>query len=300
MAKVKSKPANKKVKKPTKTGKRGLKTQDSNSARGDGDTMNLEPPDIEWTEELTFQMLTEIIKDEDIKQGLFPVPGLNPRNQGVPKTHWHWTLCEKLSSEHKEYKSWFQMLQEKVMGATGTGIMKRSDVDKSHQNPFVTKWMEIEGHPNNVPVSLGKNDTAVDMTAILWSSPDFAADDDVRGYESKEWDIERQSPGLEMIERKSLTEKGLQRKKKQKKDKFAEIAQAEEVTQQKEMDVAKVKLDKTLPFSRHFPDESVTVTEPESKPEAPLVLATIPDPESVTEPPKKDWTDFLQHRAHLL
>jgi hypothetical protein len=38
-----------------------------------------------WTEELTFQKLTEITKDEDIKQGLFPVPGLNPRNQGVPK-----------------------------------------------------------------------------------------------------------------------------------------------------------------------------------------------------------------------
>jgi hypothetical protein len=66
-----------------------------------------------WTEELTFQMLTEITEDEDIKQGLFPAPGSNPRNQGVPKTHWHWIVCEKLFSEHEGYKTRFQVLQDK-------------------------------------------------------------------------------------------------------------------------------------------------------------------------------------------
>ncbi|KAG2108088.1 hypothetical protein DEU56DRAFT_844702, partial [Suillus clintonianus] len=82
-----------------------------------------------------------------------------------------------------------------VMGATGAGIKKRSDVDKSCQNQFVTKWMEIEGacpyffemceligqRPNNIPVGLGNNDTDIDV--MTWG-----------GYASEEWDIERQTP----------------------------------------------------------------------------------------------------------
>ncbi|KAG2336962.1 hypothetical protein BDR05DRAFT_952988 [Suillus weaverae] len=233
MAKAKSKPANEKVKKPTKMSKRGLKTWDLNSTRADGDTMNLKPPDIEWTKELIFWMLTEITKDEDIKQGLFPVPGSNLRSQGVPKTHWHWTLCKKLFYKHEKYRSQFQILQDK-------GTPKQKEV-------WHTKIKNKLKH--NVPVGLGNNNTAVDMIAICQSSPDFAADDDICGYESKEWDIERQSlsPGLEMKQsttKQKAAEKAPQRKKKQKKNEFAESAQAEEVRAEKDMMRAKIKLAK--------------------------------------------------------
>ncbi|KIJ09090.1 hypothetical protein PAXINDRAFT_17820 [Paxillus involutus ATCC 200175] len=136
--------------------------------------MSLDPPEIEWNEQLTFRMLTEITEDEDIKQGLFPVPGANPRNQGLPKTHWHWAVCEKLFSQHHDYQEKFALLQKigtakqkeawhtkiknrlkrmtdntlkhiEVMGQTGAGIKTRSEIDTNQQNAFVTKWREIEG-----------------------------------------------------------------------------------------------------------------------------------------------------------
>lgn len=130
---AKSTSESKKNSKITETGsKRGLKGHENSVREEDGDDVSLEPPKIEcmnsssvnqhiltmsvlcrWTEELTFQMLTEITEDEDIKQGLFPVPGSNPRNQGVPKTHWHWVLCEKLFSYHEDYKSRFEVLWDK-------------------------------------------------------------------------------------------------------------------------------------------------------------------------------------------
>ncbi|KAG1787640.1 uncharacterized protein HD556DRAFT_1312539 [Suillus plorans] len=251
----------KKNSKITETGsKRGLKGRENSVREEDGDAVSLEPPKIEWTEELTFQMLTEITEDKDIKQGLFPVPGSNPRNQGVPKTHWHWYI--------------------KVMGATGAGIKKRSDVDKSHQNQFVTKWMEIEGacpyffemreligqRPNNIPVGLSNNDTDIDVSAIIRSSPDYAPGNDLGGYASEEWDIERQTPecgndsakNVALVpsedgkhvdgvrKRRGTENEKAPRKKKQKKDEFAEIVQAEEVTRQKEMDVAKVRAEKDI------------------------------------------------------
>ncbi|KAG2044172.1 hypothetical protein BDR03DRAFT_977135 [Suillus americanus] len=185
-----------------------------------------------------------------------------------------------------------------VMGATGAGIKKRSDVDKSHQTQFVTKWstylfvtptqlkinlckmVEIEGacpyffemreligqHPNNIPVGLGNNDTDIDVSAIIRSLPDYAPGNDLGGYASEEWDIERQTPEcgndsatnvssvpsedgkhVDGVRKRRGTEnEKAPRKKKQKNDKFAEIVQAEEVTRQKEMDVAKVRAEKDI------------------------------------------------------
>jgi hypothetical protein len=112
---------------------------------------------------------------------------------------------------------------------------------------------------NNIPIGLSNNNTDIDMSAIIQSSPDYAPGDDLGGYASEEWDIERQTPeygnDLENIElvpsedRKHVdaAQKGLSikwkgndiagtankkasRKKKQKKDEFAEIVQAEELT----------------------------------------------------------------------
>ncbi|KAG2040802.1 hypothetical protein BDR03DRAFT_1029631 [Suillus americanus] len=216
---AKSTSKGKKNSKITETGsKRGLKGRENSAREEDGDAVSLEPPEIEWTEELTFQMLTEITEDEDIKQGLFPVHGLNPRNQGVPKTHWHWVLCEKLFSYHEDYKSRFEVLRDK-----GTPKQKEA-------------W----------------------HTKIKNSSPDYAPGNDLGGYASEEWDIERQTPERGNDSAKNVasvpSEDGKHvdenekapRKKKQKKDEFAEIVQAKEVTRQKEMDVAKARAEKDI------------------------------------------------------
>jgi hypothetical protein len=44
-----------------------------------------------------------------------------------------------------------------VMGATGAGIKKKSDVDKSHQNQCVTKWsMYLFVTPTQLKINLCK------------------------------------------------------------------------------------------------------------------------------------------------
>ncbi|KAG0698762.1 hypothetical protein DFH29DRAFT_877759 [Suillus ampliporus] len=205
--------------------RRGLKGRENSVREEDGDAVSLEPPEIEWTEELTFQMLTEITEDEDIKQGLFPVPGLNPRNQGVPKTHWHWVLCKKLFSYHKDYKSRFEVLWDKgtpkqkeawhmkiknrlkwcqyqkewstylFVMPTQLKINLRKIVEIEGACPYFFEMRELIGqHPNNIPVGLSNNDTDIDVSAIIRSSPDYAPGNDLGGYASEEWDIERQTP----------------------------------------------------------------------------------------------------------
>ncbi|KAG1723099.1 hypothetical protein EDB19DRAFT_1580933, partial [Suillus lakei] len=41
-----------------------------------------------------------ITDDPDIKQGLFPSPGTNPRMDGKTKAAYHWALCVILFEEH--------------------------------------------------------------------------------------------------------------------------------------------------------------------------------------------------------
>jgi hypothetical protein len=124
----------------------------------------------------------------------------------------------------------------------------------------------IGQRPNNIPVGLGNNDTDIDVSAIIRSSPDYAPGNDLGGYASEEWDIERQTPErgndsaknvasvpsedgkhVDGVRKRRGTEnEKAPRKKKQKKDEFAEIVQAEEVTRQKEMDVAKARAEKDI------------------------------------------------------
>ncbi|KAG2029789.1 hypothetical protein BDR03DRAFT_987528 [Suillus americanus] len=101
---------------------------------------------------------------------------------------------------------------------------------------------------------------------IKKSSPDYAPGNDLGGYASEEWDIERQTPErgndsaknvasvpsedrkhVDGVRKRRGTEnEKAPRKKKQKKDEFAEIVQAKEVTRQKEMDVAKARAEKDI------------------------------------------------------
>lgn len=142
-----------------------------------------------------------------------------------------------------------------VMGATGAGIKKRSDVDKSRQNQFITKWsMYLFVTPTQLKINFRK-------TVEIEGAPG----NDLGGYASEEWDIERQTPerrndsknvGLvpsedgkhadDVRKRQGTENEKAPRKKKQKKDEFAEIVQAKEVTRQKEMDVAKARAEKDI------------------------------------------------------
>ncbi|KAG2362798.1 hypothetical protein BDR07DRAFT_1484397 [Suillus spraguei] len=53
---------NSKSTEPGTASKRGLKGHENSAKADDDDSV---PPEIEWTEELAFQMLTEITEDEE-------------------------------------------------------------------------------------------------------------------------------------------------------------------------------------------------------------------------------------------
>ncbi|KIK79247.1 hypothetical protein PAXRUDRAFT_16431 [Paxillus rubicundulus Ve08.2h10] len=167
-------------------------------------------------------MLTKIMEDEDIKQGLFPVPGSNPRNQGLPKTHWHWVLCKKLFLQHEDHEAMFLLLQKtgtakqkeawqtkiknrlkrmtdntlkhiEVMGQMGAGIKTRSETDTNQQNVFVTKWREIEGvcpYFFEMRKLIGQQPNNLPV-GIDSGEGDISGD----GYISEPWDIEKDAEG---------------------------------------------------------------------------------------------------------
>ncbi|KIK98766.1 hypothetical protein PAXRUDRAFT_30940 [Paxillus rubicundulus Ve08.2h10] len=207
-------------------------------------------------------MLTEITEDEDIKQGQFPVPGANPCNQGLPKTHWHWAICEKLYLQHHNYQEKFTLLQKistakqkeawhtkiknwlkrmtdnmlkhiEVMGQTGAGIKTCSEIDTNQQNAFVTKWNNILGS----------------------------------GYVSKPWDIEKDAEGSENELDSTLTPTELSKKQKayvnvdKQPEKIAQTVattstkkkskkMTEKLMRQNEMEVAKVRAERDLVRSK--------------------------------------------------
>ena len=57
-----------------------------------------------WTPATSAALLSAITDDPDIKQGLFPSPGANPRTGGKTKAAYHWALCVVLFQEHPDYK----------------------------------------------------------------------------------------------------------------------------------------------------------------------------------------------------
>ena len=63
-----------------------------------------------WTSELSFALLSAITDERDIKQGLFPPPGANPRTGGRSKATYHWDLCIILFQDHPDYKTAFSLV----------------------------------------------------------------------------------------------------------------------------------------------------------------------------------------------
>ncbi|KAG1884396.1 hypothetical protein F4604DRAFT_1513421, partial [Suillus subluteus] len=45
-------------------------------------------------------LLSAIMDDTNIKQGLFPSPGANPRTGGKTKAVYHWAICVTLFENH--------------------------------------------------------------------------------------------------------------------------------------------------------------------------------------------------------
>ncbi|KAG1753547.1 uncharacterized protein EDB91DRAFT_1242530 [Suillus paluster] len=131
-------------------------------------------------------LLSAITDDPDIKQGLFPSPGTNPRAGGKTKATYHWALCVILFKEHPDYKSAFLMskITRKYMdemGETGAGITREDKINMDVKNSFTTKWAIIKEAcpwffemyeliaecPNQVPVGLGHSQIDFDMSVMI-------------------------------------------------------------------------------------------------------------------------------------
>ena len=66
---------------------------------------------MDWTDELSEKMLTIIIEDVKIHQGLFPGPGTT-RGDGTgsnkqPKSEFEWTVAHRLFMNHETYADIF-------------------------------------------------------------------------------------------------------------------------------------------------------------------------------------------------
>ncbi|KAG1902807.1 uncharacterized protein F5891DRAFT_927470, partial [Suillus fuscotomentosus] len=60
-----------------------------------------------WTPTMSAALLSAITDDTNIKQGLFPSPGANPRTGGKTKAAYHWAICVTLFENHPDYHTPF-------------------------------------------------------------------------------------------------------------------------------------------------------------------------------------------------
>ncbi|KAF8219769.1 hypothetical protein L208DRAFT_1546306, partial [Tricholoma matsutake] len=120
-------------------------------------------------EDLDFLLIGVIEEDEEIKQGLFPLPGANKslaKGGSKPKMEYQWELARKIFEEHEKYKDVFalaktssekgvwghkiknqlkRMTQDVCeyhdkMGETGAGITHEKEISMELDNPFMNKW----------------------------------------------------------------------------------------------------------------------------------------------------------------
>ncbi|KAG1765861.1 hypothetical protein EV702DRAFT_1050855 [Suillus placidus] len=106
-----------------------------------------------------------VTSDDTIQKGLYPEPGANASTKnggGAKKTEHHWALC-------------------KEMGTTGAGIEREEDIDMSQVNNFTTRWAQIKeefpwffemhalvtNHPSRIPTGVGNADLDADFSILL-------------------------------------------------------------------------------------------------------------------------------------
>ncbi|KAL6301144.1 hypothetical protein BKA93DRAFT_752137 [Sparassis latifolia] len=133
-----------------------------------------EPQDgVEWTADLTWELLTAIYEDAVIKRGLFPGPGQNAsttKGGGKKKTDHQYALAKALFSEHplysaaflaakapKEMLSWGNKIKNRLrtltlqtkahmaaMGETGAGLMQEELEALNATHPLYNRWQLVK------------------------------------------------------------------------------------------------------------------------------------------------------------
>ncbi|KAG2081072.1 uncharacterized protein F5147DRAFT_661003 [Suillus discolor] len=189
---------------------------------------------------------------------------------GKTKAAYHWAICVTLFKNHPDYHTPFSMSEITCkymdeMGETGAGITREDEINMDVKNSFTTKWGVylydnqlptvqhffmpaiikeacpwffdmweiIAERPNQVPVGLGP---------VRWTmtSPNpiaLAMSGERQGKSSVTGLKTSPQPGMS---KPATTKAPKNPVKRRKKDEFAKIAQAEEVTRQKELEVAKL------------------------------------------------------------
>ncbi|KAJ6545773.1 hypothetical protein B0H19DRAFT_1267136 [Mycena capillaripes] len=129
---------------------------------------------LEWTDELTWAMITAIESDEEIRDGLYPGVGAIKRAGGLPKTHFYYKVAEACFAEHPLYKDafaidpdqspallaqhrkpWIEKIRNRdntlkakarvniaTMGQTGAGLESAEDIEPG--SGIATKWDLIQ------------------------------------------------------------------------------------------------------------------------------------------------------------
>ncbi|KAF8128457.1 hypothetical protein K438DRAFT_2000279 [Mycena galopus ATCC 62051] len=129
---------------------------------------------IDWTNDLTWTLITAIESDPEMRDGLFPGVGAIKRTGGQPKTHYYYKLATICFDEHEAYKDaftidpaqskrfrsqqrklWTDKVKNRVnalirkakeniieMGQTGAGITSEDEIRPG--TSFATKWDLIQ------------------------------------------------------------------------------------------------------------------------------------------------------------
>jgi len=73
---------------------------------------------VSWKDiDLNWSLITILEEHQTIRQGLFPVPGVNisvPQGGSKPKTDYWWMLAQKLFENHEKYKDVFTSVKTPV------------------------------------------------------------------------------------------------------------------------------------------------------------------------------------------
>ncbi|KAJ6631919.1 hypothetical protein B0H10DRAFT_1937663 [Mycena sp. CBHHK59/15] len=129
---------------------------------------------IEWTDELTWTLVSGIESDLEMQDGLFPGVGGIARTAGKAKTHYYYELSKHCFANHPQYKDvfaidptqnkkllakerklWTNKIKNRVgtlvtktkkditeMGQTGAGIASEDEIRSG--TSFTSKWGESE------------------------------------------------------------------------------------------------------------------------------------------------------------
>ncbi|KAG0700069.1 hypothetical protein DFH29DRAFT_1001439 [Suillus ampliporus] len=142
-----------------------------------------EVPDIDWTDTLTWSLVSAVTSDDTIRKGLYPEPGANASTKnggGMKKTEHYWALCKVLFDGHADLER-KTLVYVKEMGTTGAGIEHEENIDMSQVNNFTTRWAQIKeefpwffemralvaNRPSRIPTGVGNADSAADFSILL-------------------------------------------------------------------------------------------------------------------------------------